>query len=204
MSGIGLDQIAEAFGFGERQSGDSHLFATVSGANADGSLQVRLDGASASTRAASLCRASAGDRVLCVVSDNRMTVVGRVGGEADFVIARGSQTVHGEQHDTYWEWVRWSSGLVEAWAETSEMELSISNEWGALFESPSLVEYYPQGMFAATPKVFPSWSGSLYAISGIEIGTGGTSEHTQHFYLLRPAAATAKGKLALYCVGRWK
>lgn len=60
---------------------DYHTYGLVESVNADGSYQVRLDGAPCATRCANTCTVSAGDRALVLVkSDGKCAVVGRVGG----------------------------------------------------------------------------------------------------------------------------
>lgn len=60
---------------------DHHTYGTVESANADGSYQIRIDGAATATRCASACAAASGDRVLVLVkSDGKCAAVGRVGG----------------------------------------------------------------------------------------------------------------------------
>lgn len=62
----GVEDVAEAFGFGRRLRPDRHETGRVEGVNADGSYQVALGGAS--VRCAPYTAASTGDRVLVLVT----------------------------------------------------------------------------------------------------------------------------------------
>ncbi len=62
----GVEEVAEAFGFGRRAGRDRHETGLVEAVNADGSYQVALGGASA--RCAPYTDAAAGDRVLVLVT----------------------------------------------------------------------------------------------------------------------------------------
>ena len=81
MTSVSLDRIAQAFGMDAPKESDSHQYATVDSINADGSYQVQMNGATSTTRAAKLCDAEIGDRVLCVVHGGQVAAIGRVGGE---------------------------------------------------------------------------------------------------------------------------
>ena len=81
MTQVSLDRIAQAFGMNESKPQDFHQYATVDSINADGSYQVQLNGSLTTTRAAKLCSAEIGDRVMCVVQDGQVAAIGRVGGE---------------------------------------------------------------------------------------------------------------------------
>lgn len=81
MTSISLDRIAQAFGMDAPKESDAHEYATVDSVNADGSYQVQFNGAVNTTRAAKLCNAEIGDRVMCVVSNGKAAAIARVGGE---------------------------------------------------------------------------------------------------------------------------
>ena len=81
MTGVSLDRIAQAFGMDAPKNTDSHQYATVTAVNLDGSYQVQMNGSLVTTRAARLCGAEIGDRVLCVITDGQCAAIGRVGGE---------------------------------------------------------------------------------------------------------------------------
>lgn len=84
MTQVSLDRIAQAFGMDESKPQDFHQYATVDSVNADGSYQVQLNGSLTTTRAAKLCNAEIGDRVLCVVQDGQVAAIGRVGAETPY------------------------------------------------------------------------------------------------------------------------
>lgn len=84
MTQVSLDRIAQAFGMNESKPQDFHQYATVDSINADGSYQVQLNGSLVTTRAAKLCNAAIGDRVLCVVQDGDVAAIGRVGAETPY------------------------------------------------------------------------------------------------------------------------
>lgn len=79
MTEISLDRVAEALGYTEKKPSDGHEYATVSSINSDGSYQVLFDGASSTARATRLCYAKAGDRVLCLISNGKVSAIGAVG-----------------------------------------------------------------------------------------------------------------------------
>lgn len=81
MTSVSLDRIAQAFGMDAPKENDSHQYATVDSINVDGSYQVQMNGATNTTRAAKLCNAAIGDRVLCVISEGQVAAIGKVGGE---------------------------------------------------------------------------------------------------------------------------
>ena len=81
MTSVSLDRIAQAFGMDAPKESDSHQYATVDSVNVDGSYQVQMNGALSTVRAAKLCDAEIGDRVMCVVHDGQVAAIGRVGGE---------------------------------------------------------------------------------------------------------------------------
>ena len=81
MTSVSLDRIAQAFGMDAPKESDSHQYATVDSINADGSYQVQMNGATNTVRAAKLCNAEIGDRVMCVVHGGQCAAIGRVGGE---------------------------------------------------------------------------------------------------------------------------
>ena len=80
MTEISLDRLAQAFGMDAAREADSHQYATVQAVNDDGSFQVRMNGALSTARAACLCNAEAGDRVLCVIHNGQLAAIARVGG----------------------------------------------------------------------------------------------------------------------------
>ena len=80
MTSVSLDRIADALGMNVKRQNDIHEYATVDSINADGSYQVRFNASLTTTRAAKLCDADAGDRVLCVISNGQAAAIGRVGG----------------------------------------------------------------------------------------------------------------------------
>lgn len=84
MTQVSLDRIAQAFGMNESKPQDFHQYATVDSINADGSYQVQLNGSLTTTRAAKICNAEIGDRVLCVVQDGDVAAIGKVGAETPY------------------------------------------------------------------------------------------------------------------------
>lgn len=81
MTNVSLDNIAQAFGMGAPKEADVHEYGTVNSINPDGSYQVQLNGALSETRAAKLCNAEQGDRVMAVIHNGQAAAIGRVGGE---------------------------------------------------------------------------------------------------------------------------
>lgn len=80
MTKVSLERIADTL-FPQPQKGNSTAYGSVESVNADGSYQVKLNASSTTTRAARLCDASAGDRVLVLIQANgHCAAIGRVGG----------------------------------------------------------------------------------------------------------------------------
>lgn len=80
MANVTLDQIAQAFGMSGQRTSDMHQYAVVQSENADGSYQVKMGASTSTVRAAKLCDAGVGDRVMCLIHDGQVAAIARVGG----------------------------------------------------------------------------------------------------------------------------
>ena len=78
---VNLDRLAHALGMDRKTEADSHQYASVISINIDGSFQVQMNGALGTVRAAKLCAAEIGDRVMCIIHQGQVAAIGRVGGE---------------------------------------------------------------------------------------------------------------------------
>lgn len=80
MTSVSLERIADTL-YPKPEPKNATAYGTVDSINADGSYQVRLNASATTTRAARLCDASEGDRVLVLIQANgHCAAIGRVGG----------------------------------------------------------------------------------------------------------------------------
>lgn len=135
---------------------------------------------------------------------------------ADFVVARGKCD--------FWTYRMWVSGIAECWGQTSETTVSVTSEWGWVYDSgtghtngfPGNTTASPALKFNVTiggkkyTKLFTSvehcdcsFISSDNACS-IEIGSGLTNLQTPQVFLLRATSADVTGKFSYHAIGRWK
>ena len=72
---MSLDRVADAFGFNAKQSTEHHQLGVVDSVSG-GIVSVTLDGAPSTVSAASIQTVTAGDRVLCLIKDGSVYVLG--------------------------------------------------------------------------------------------------------------------------------
>lgn len=75
MAEVSLDKIAQAFGMSTPQVTEHHVLGVVSSVSGN-KATVTLDGASGTVEAASIQTVAANDRVLCLVKDGSVYVLG--------------------------------------------------------------------------------------------------------------------------------
>ena len=75
MTEVSLDSIAQAFGMNAPKSAEHHAFGVVSSVSGKTAM-VTLDGASATVTASAIQSVDANDRVLCLVKDGKVYVLG--------------------------------------------------------------------------------------------------------------------------------
>ena len=75
MAEVSLDKIAQAFGMSAPQPTEHHVLGVVSSVSGN-KATVTLDGASGTVAAASIQTVAANDRVLCLVKDGNVYVLG--------------------------------------------------------------------------------------------------------------------------------
>lgn len=103
-------------------------------------------------------------------------------------------------------WVKFYDGTMICWGQQSWNGISITNAWGALYESTTMMEFanFPQP-FTAAPSMamFPNnLSGNLYFIEGPR---GLTATSPGKFYACLPGALNNVTIGASYiAIGRWK
>ena len=135
---------------------------------------------------------------------------------SDFVVAEGKCD--------FWTYRMWNSGIAECWGYTSETTVSVTSEWGYLYDSgtghtngfPGNTAESSALKFNATiggkkyTKLFTSvehcdcsFISSNNAFM-IEIGAGLTNLQTPQVFLLRATSATVTGKFSYHAIGRWK
>lgn len=135
---------------------------------------------------------------------------------SDFVVAEGKCD--------FWTYRMWNSGIAECWGHTSQTTVSVTSEWGWLYDSgtghtngfPGNTTASPALKFNVTiggkkyTKLFTSvehcdcnFISSNNAFT-IEIGAGLTNLQTPQVFLLRATSADVTGKFSYHAIGRWK
>lgn len=131
---------------------DYHTYGLVESVNADGSYQVRLDGAPCATRCANTCTVSAGDRALVLVkSDGKCAVVGRVGGTVSTGGPKGDPGPQGPGFASADATVDSSTGTptVEVTQSGSGAQKALHFAFGGLKGDPGEGAGMPAGAIAA-------------------------------------------------------
>ena len=135
---------------------------------------------------------------------------------SDFVVAEGKCD--------FWTYRMWNSGIAECWGHTSETTVSVTSEWGYLYDSgtghtngfpgntaeSSALKFnvtiggkkYTK-LFTSVEHCDCSFISSNNAFM-IEIGAGLTNLQTPQVFLLRATSATVTGKFSYHAIGRWK
>lgn len=135
---------------------------------------------------------------------------------SDFVVAEGKCD--------FWTYRMWNSGIAECWGHTSQTTVSVTSEWGSLYDSGTgHTNGFPGNTTASSALKFNvTIGGKKYTklftsvehcdcnfISSnnacmIEIGAGLTNLQTPQVFLLRATSATVTGKFSYHAIGRWK
>ena len=135
---------------------------------------------------------------------------------SDFVVAEGKCD--------FWTYRMWNSGIAECWGQTSQTTVSVTSEWGYLYDSGTgHSNGFPGNTTASSALKFNvTIGGKKYTklftsvehcdcsfISSdnafmIEIGSGLTNLQTPQVFLLRATSATVTGKFSYHAIGRWK
>lgn len=129
---------------------------------------------------------------------NRVAVTNTILCKGTYVVDSGS--------DDNGSWVKFYDGTMICWNQQSWNGISITNAWGALYESTTMMEFanFPQP-FTAAPSMamFPNnLSGNLYFIEGPR---GLTATSPGKFYACLPGALNNVTIGASYiAIGRWK
>lgn len=135
---------------------------------------------------------------------------------SDFVVAEGKCD--------FWTYRMWNSGIAECWGHTGQTTVSVTSEWGSLYDSGTgHTNGFPGNTAASSALKFNvTIGGTKYTklftsvehcdcnfISSnnafmIEIGAGLTNLQTPQVFLLRATSATVTGKFSYHAIGRWK
>ena len=135
---------------------------------------------------------------------------------SDFVVAEGKCD--------FWTYRMWNSGIAECWGHTGQTTVSVTSEWGSLYDSGTgHTNGFPGNTTASSALKFNvTIGGTKYTklftsvehcdcnfISSnnafmIEIGAGLTNLQTPQVFLLRATSATVTGKFSYHAIGRWK
>ena len=135
---------------------------------------------------------------------------------SDFVVAEGKCD--------FWTYRMWNSGIAECWGHTSQTTVSVTSEWGYLYDSGTgHTNGFPGNTTESSALKFNVTIGGVKCtklftsvehcdcnfISSdnafiIEIGSGLTNLQTPQVFLLRPTSADVTGKFSYHAIGRWK
>lgn len=135
---------------------------------------------------------------------------------SDFVVAEGKCD--------FWTYRMWNSGIAECWGHTGQTTVSVTSEWGSLYDSGTgHTNGFPGNTTASSALKFNvTIGGTKYTklftsvehcecnfISSnnafmIEVGAGLTNLQTPQVFLLRATSATVTGKFSYHAIGRWK
>ena len=128
------------------------------------------------------------------------------GGEGSVYFRTGGDAVVEVGTDGMWTYEKRASGIAKCWG-TLTITVSTWDAWGGMYEqstgTPGVA--YPTGLFAATPQIYPSASGSV-GNAGIEFYGGNSATKTPTMFILRGSStsSTATFEVYLLCIGRWK
>ena len=135
---------------------------------------------------------------------------------SDFVVAEGKCD--------FWTYRMWNSGIAECWGHTSQTTVSVTSEWGYLYDSGTgHTNGFPGNTTESSALKFNvTIGGKKYTklftsvehcdcnfISSdnafmIETGSGLSNLKTPQVFLLRATSADVTGKFSYHAIGRWK
>lgn len=114
---------------------------------------------------------------------------------ADFIVEQGTSGI--------WTYRKWNSGIAECWGTYEQKNVSVSNAWGAMFESQGYNVALPSGLFKATPTFTVALDSSLGCM--LQMYSQGTTSSTPYWCAIRPYAGTIDNlKASITAKGRWK
>ena len=175
MTQVSLDRLADAFGMNAKTESDIHQYATVDSVNVDGSYQVQLNGSLTTTRAAKLCNAEIGDRVLCVIHNGQLAAIGSVAGTVLPVLPTVETFTITQEYTgngfTVEQTTGWACGNVVTVPISFSATSAIS--WGNQLAASIPAEYAPPGQLRVNVYSQNAWSGTLVP-SWINIETDGS------------------------------
>lgn len=121
-------------------------------------------------------------------------------GIKDYITEQGTSGI--------WRYRKWASGVAECWGEYTDEDVSITTEWGQIYDSTAMYGYYnyPSGLFVAAPveQVTARAGGSGRAL-WIETYLDATAERTGKWQYARATEASGiTVRVTMYSVGRWK
>lgn len=108
-----------------------------------------------------------------------------------------------------WRYRKWSDHTMELWMTKTYSNVAITLPWGGLYESGSMYENYPSGIFSEVPQVMinvlgtTQTSSAVAALSSVEIIGNGSASRTPAFSFIRGDSGTLNITAAFYAIGRW-
>lgn len=194
MTRVSLERIADTL-FPQPEKGNSTAYGSVESVNADGSYQVKLNASSTTTRAARLCDASAGDRVLVLIQANgHCAAIGRVGGNG------GPVALYDDATGT--------TGAVTLSSSAANFEHMriYARKSNGQNQCVSVDVYNPNGKYANITVFEPSSenSGAWWASRTVYInGTSITTDNNANGFIGGSPYGGSSNEVAIYRVEAW-
>lgn len=120
-------------------------------------------------------------------------------GIKDYITEQGTSGI--------WQYRKWSSGVAECWGEYTDEDVSVTTEWGQIYDSESMYGYYnyPSGLFVAAPVE----QVTARAVGGngiwLETFLDATAERTGKWQYARATQGSGiTVRVTMYSIGRWK
>lgn len=120
-------------------------------------------------------------------------------GIKDYITEQGTSGI--------WQYRKWSSGVAECWGEYTDEDVSVTTEWGQIYDSVSMYGYYnyPSGLFVAAPVE----QVTARAVGGngiwLETFLDATAERTGKWQYARATQGSGiTVRVTMYSIGRWK
>ena len=122
----------------------------------------------------------------------------------DFIIEEGTEAM-GTNGTWYWE--KWASGKAVCYGRRNYGSMAVTTTWGSLYQSESLTQALPSGLFASTPlSINIEFTDANYGGWIARDGASSPSASSSgSFRVLRASSATlSRSWLTFHVIGRWK
>lgn len=175
--------------------GLSILYGTAKSETSGTSCMVQLDGSSTSQSVKTLAKPKINDRVVMILADKRLTVIGVLGGDASYTKDVTSRDNFG--------YVRYEDGRMEVWGNTTYTNMAINDAWGSVYCSKEVKPKMVSGF-----KTVSSCSVSMYSSEICAMLCGGYSgpntDIMGSFFIVRPTPGTTSIVFHYHVIGTWK